>query len=162
MKKHLTLCLLIFSLSACSMCYSTNAKKSIFTQDFNPKNQTVILIGTSKYTSNLRTALGEQGFKVLRFAGTDTISVSNDKIQGYVEANASYAIEITKADYRGYCLSNDDSHAVRISVDIIDITNNEVVATFTRTGWTEQCSFCKSLVFDNLSEEINAFWKPQK
>lgn len=128
-------------------------------QNFTPESKTIALLGSSQWDAKLRAELAKKGFRVLRFAATDTV-VSKGKegelARVYREADARYGISFSWEQV-DRCIYN-ASRLINGTLEVTDLRTNEVVLVIEKGGWTGPCADPRGLVFEDLAEALLKAW----
>ena len=112
-----------------------------------------VLLTTTPWDADLRSAMHRQNFKVLKFASQKTI-IREDKAveqtEVYRKAGARYAISLS------YDVIDRDIFSAKRKLDVVlevaDIRSNEVILVIKKGGWSHK-------VFDELAKELSAQWR---
>lgn len=120
--------------------------------DFNTEERSFVLLTTTKYDSDFRSAIHKQGLKLLKFP-SQRVVIQNDNQRDrkdiFQESQARYGISMTYnvLDSRrfGAMLKID------VSIEITDLANNEVVILIKKGGWD-------NVVFEEIAKELKTQW----
>ena len=128
---------------------------------FTPQSKRLVLLTTTRYDNKLRTALTKQGFTVLKFASTKTVVTAGDANEVaaiYEKAEAAYALSFTY-DIADSCMGN-DSMKLDATLEVTDLSKNQVVFVIERCAWTGQCAWegRGPNIFEQLAEAVAQEW----
>ena len=160
-KYIISIFLLGLLLSACA-----GSRVSVLAENFHPKEKKIVLLSGESTLKKLRIELLKKGFKVPRYSALPT-SVSRTKqteegevtiTEAFYGTDASYGIEVTDVKLIDWCLFSSSSQKLDITLEIIDLQNNEVVAYVSQKGWSAPCLNSGDL-YKKLAEQIEALWK---
>lgn len=128
-------------------------------QSFTPESKTIVLLASSQWDAKLRAELAKKGFRVLRFASTDTV-VSKGKegelARVYREAEARYGLSFSWEQV-DRCIYN-ASRLINGTLEVTDLRTNEVVLVIEKGGWTGPCADPRGMVFEDLAEALLKVW----
>lgn len=159
MKKIISLLLFLFLLGCAS------SRVAVLTENFQPKEKKIVLLSGESTLKQLRIELLKKGFKVPRYSSTAT-SVSRTKktkegdvtiTESFYGTAAGYGIEVTDTELLDWCIVS-SAKKMNITLEIIDLQNNEVVAYISQKGWDAPCLNSGDL-YKKLASKIDDLWK---
>lgn len=153
-------CLLIVVLFA--GCAASRVE--LLSDSFKPDTKNIVFLSNDPDLRKLRVSLLKRGFKVPKYAGVSTTvaetkiteegSVTVTKAFGAMEAR--YGIELVGTHELDWCGS---SKKKNLTIEVVDMGTNEVVAYVTEGGWDGPCIIYKADLYDKLAKRIDMLWK---
>lgn len=157
----------VYLLLGTLLCGCASSQVSVLVDDFAPQDKRLVLLSGERVLKPLRVELIKRGFKVPRYASTVT-SITEEKqtAEGKISVQktfnateASYGLEVSDLQVLEKC---DFSSALkyRLTVEVVDLAQNEVVAYVSQKGWERDCFLSgKGNLYKELAKQINSLWK---
>ena len=156
-----SLLLLAFSV-ALSGCFhiSDRPPQTVMVRNLSDSPKQFILLGVGQYEGELTFSLIKQGFKIVPFAarGDVTEVESPTRLIEYKQAGFKYALKASIAhEYGSKCVFS-GGHVVNVTLSVVDIETNEVLAIIKQTGPDGPCPPLTP-VWELLANELARVWK---
>jgi hypothetical protein len=151
---------LLMFLSPCT----TTQSSAIYGRGVVEGPRVVALVGPRyAWTAEIEKRLREKGYAVKRFASVVTVTeqVSANRSETYREAVARVALRVD-----GYAPNTAMTRCFgggfqfdSINAEVIDLKNNETLATYSNSGYSENCPPLSGKIFTDIVRMVDAVFK---
>ena len=153
----------IFSFGLMAGCVATKEKTVYVTTPINAPKE-IALVGTRyPWVSQIETRLRAKGFKIKRFASVSeaTTKVSSSTTETYNKASTriilaldgyAHNTSMTRCFGGGYNFNY-------INAELIDAKNNETIAVYYNSGYSENCPPLSGTIFTDITEIVEGTFK---
>lgn len=140
------------------------SRVELLSDSFKPDSKNVVFLSNDPDLRKLRVSLLKRGFKIPKYAGfSTTVAETKTTADGSITITkafdameARYGIELVGIHELDWCGS---SKKKNLTVEIVNIQTNEVVAYITEGGWDGPCIIYRADLYDKLAKRIDILWK---
>ncbi len=158
MKKIKFMFLFLFCLLTINSCATAPKVEQLC--EFQPTDKKIIMLSNGLYLRKLRVALKKKGFDVPKYSYTQSMLSKTTKDEGkettetffYNKTEYRYGVEVVDFEVVDFDLFSSNKK-INITLEIIDISTNEVVAYVTNGGWDR-----KDKLYESLAQQIYNIW----
>jgi hypothetical protein len=155
MRIHILPLLLILTLSACN----STRDEYIYTSEKVTGKREVAFVGRRQpWVSEIEKRLRQKGIRVKRFATIKEVTkkVDDSQSETYNQATTRVVMQIegyAPLDFMHRCVGGGFKFA-GINVELIDVKNNETLATYSNSGYSENCPPLSGTIFGDITKLV--------
>jgi hypothetical protein len=160
MKKLIVLLAIMYL--AVAGCKSEPEVQRLTVKSLDTSSKVLVLLTSTDWDSDIRRALGRQGFIVKKYTIDETKGV--DIKETYKAAGARYGLGIYPGKIIDVCASNKDAMEFdNFRLELVDLETDEIVVVVEEGGWVTECFLASSWIdrrplFYKLATALASQW----
>jgi hypothetical protein len=119
------------------------------------------LLNGTEFDPDIRLALAQYGFKVVKYVSTRRIERDTSEItrESFNKAEVKFGLSVYPGRMVDYCIVGSAIKLARVAFEVTNLEKNETVLYIHAGGWSEPCASYHEIVWDKLAEELAKNWR---